>query len=97
MIIKLTQAHILGAFISYLLGVFIVPFVIDFSQKEGLVDVPNERKIHKTQFHVWAGVAIWTSTMLTFFVSCLVKLLSLWKLTFWYFARRIVNVSFRLN
>ena len=47
MIIKLTQAHIIGAFISYLLGVFIVPFVIDFCQKEGLVDVPNERKIHK--------------------------------------------------
>ena len=29
-------------------------------------------KIHKTQFHVWAGVAIWTSTMLTFL--CLVLL-----------------------
>ena len=46
MIIKLTQAHIIGAFISYLIGVFIVPFVIEFSQKEGLVDLPNERKIH---------------------------------------------------
>ena len=43
--IKLTQAHIIGAFISYLLGVFIVPFVIDWSQKGGLVDLPNERKI----------------------------------------------------
>ncbi|MBQ7126360.1 undecaprenyl/decaprenyl-phosphate alpha-N-acetylglucosaminyl 1-phosphate transferase [bacterium] len=66
MIIKLSQAHILGAFISYLLGVFIVPFVIDFSQKGGLVDVPNERKIHKNPISRLGGVAIWTSTMLTF-------------------------------
>ena len=72
MIIKLTQAHIIGAFISYLLGVFIVPFVIDFSQKEGLVDVPNERKIHKNPISRLGGIAIWSSTMLTFL--CLVLL-----------------------
>lgn len=64
--IKLTQAHIIGAFISYLLGVFIVPFVIDWSQKEGLVDVPNERKIHKAPISRLGGIAIWLSTMLTF-------------------------------
>lgn len=64
--IKLTQAHILGAFISYLLGVFIVPFVIDWSQKGGLVDVPNERKIHKAPISRLGGIAIWLSTMLTF-------------------------------
>ncbi len=72
MIIKLTQAHIIGAFISYLIGVFIVPFVIDFSQKEGLVDVPNERKIHKNPISRLGGIAIWSSTMLTFL--CLVLL-----------------------
>ena len=66
MIIKLTQAHVVGAFISYLLGVFIVPFVIDWSQKEGLVDVPNERKIHKAPISRLGGIAIWLSTMLTF-------------------------------
>ena len=64
--VPLTQAHIIGAFISYLLGVFIVPFVIDFSQKEGLVDVPNERKIHKNPISRLGGIAIWSSTMLTF-------------------------------
>ena len=64
--IKLTQAHIIGAFISYLLGVFIVPFVIDLSQKGGLVDVPNERKIHTTPISRLGGIAIWLSTMLTF-------------------------------
>lgn len=72
MIIKLTQAHIIGAFVSYLIGVFIVPFVIDFSQKEGLVDVPNERKIHKNPISRLGGIAIWASTMLTFL--CLVLL-----------------------
>lgn len=72
MLVKLTQAHIIGAFVSYLLGVFIVPFVIEFSQKEGLVDVPNERKIHKNPISRLGGIAIWASTMLTFL--CLVLL-----------------------
>ncbi len=66
MLIQLNQSHIVGAFISYLLGVFIVPFVIDWSQKEGLVDLPNERKIHKAPISRLGGVAIWLSTMLTF-------------------------------
>ena len=73
MIIKLTQAHILGAFISYLLGVFIVPFVIEFSQKEGLVDLPNERKIHKFPISRLGGIAIWLSAMLTFLVLVLLS------------------------
>lgn len=64
--IKLTNAHIIGAIISYLLGVFIVPLVIDFSKKQGLIDVPNERKIHKLPISRLGGIAIWTSTMLTF-------------------------------
>lgn len=66
MLIKLSQAHIIGAIISYLLGVFIVPLVIMFSEKEGLVDVPNERKIHKNPISRLGGISIWLSTMLTF-------------------------------
>ena len=73
MIIKLTQAHILGAFISYLIGVFIVPLVIEFSQKEGLVDLPGERKIHKFPISRLGGVAIWSSAMLTFLVLVLLS------------------------
>ena len=73
MLIKLTQAHIIGAFISYLIGVFIVPLVIEFSQKEGLVDLPNERKIHKLPISRLGGVAIWTSAMLTFLVLVLLS------------------------
>ena len=72
-IIKLTQAHITGAIISYIIGVFIVPMVISFSKKEGLVDIPNERKIHKVPISRLGGVAIWTSTMLTFLVLILLS------------------------
>lgn len=66
MIIKLTNAHIIGTIIAYIFGVFLVPLVISFSKKEGLVDVPNERKIHKIPVSRLGGVAIWASTMLTF-------------------------------
>lgn len=65
--IKFSQAHIIGMVISYLLGVFIVPLVIGMSKKQGLVDVPNERKIHSKPISRLGGIAIWSSTILTFF------------------------------
>lgn len=65
-IIKLSEAHIIGAIISYLLGVFIVPLVISYSKKQGLIDEPNERKIHTEPISRLGGVAIFSSTMLTF-------------------------------
>ena len=46
--------------------------VISFSKKEGLVDLPNARKIHTKPISRIGGVAIWASTMLTFL--CLVIL-----------------------
>jgi UDP-GlcNAc:undecaprenyl-phosphate GlcNAc-1-phosphate transferase len=64
--IKLSEAHIIGAIISYLLGVFIVPLVISYSKKQGLIDKPNERKIHTKPISRLGGIAIWLSTMLTF-------------------------------
>ena len=64
--IKLSQAHVLGTIIAFLLGVFIVPLVIYFSKKNNLVDVPNERKIHHGAISRLGGVAIWLSVMLTF-------------------------------
>ena len=70
MLIKLTHAHVIGTVIAYLIGVCLVPLVISFSKKEGLVDVPNERKIHTKPISRIGGVAIWASTMLTFL--CLV-------------------------
>lgn len=71
--IKLSQAHILGTIIAYLLGIFIVPCVIYFSKKIGLVDVPNERKIHHGKISRLGGVAIWLSVMLTFFFLILLS------------------------
>ena len=59
--------------ISYLLGVFIVPLVIEVSKKQGLVDLPNERKIHSKPISRLGGVAIWTSTILTFFALVLLS------------------------
>lgn len=66
--IKLSEVHvhIIAAIIAYLLGVFIVPLVIAYSKKQGLIDEPNERKIHSRPISRLGGVAIWSSTMLTF-------------------------------
>lgn len=65
--------NIMGALISYIIGVFIVPAVIAFSRKEGLVDVPNERKIHKAPISRLGGVAIWSSTVFTFIILVLLR------------------------
>lgn len=65
-ILQLSEAHIIGAIIAFLLSVFIVPVVIYFSKKQGLVDNPGERKIHEHPVPRLGGVAVWLSTMLTF-------------------------------
>lgn len=66
--IKLSEVHvhIIALIIAYLLGVFIVPLVIAYSKKQGLIDKPNERKIHTEPISRLGGIAIWSSTMLTF-------------------------------
>ena len=64
--IKLTQAHVLGVILAFLLGIFIVPIVIYFSKKAGLVDRPGKRKIHSGNISRLGGIAIWSSVMLTF-------------------------------
>jgi UDP-GlcNAc:undecaprenyl-phosphate GlcNAc-1-phosphate transferase len=64
--IQLTQAHIIGAIIAFLLGIFIVPGVIYYSRRAGLVDKPNARKIHSGSISRLGGIAIWLSVMLTF-------------------------------
>lgn len=64
--LKLSDAHILGAIMSYLLGFFIMPFVIYFAKKNNLIDKPDERKIHHEPIARLGGIAIWASVMLTF-------------------------------
>ena len=71
--IKLSEAHIIGTVISYLLGVFIVPLVIVVSKSRGLVDMPNERKIHSKPISRLGGIAIWNSTILTFLALILLS------------------------
>jgi len=65
-ILQLNEVHIIGAIIAFLLSVFVVPIVIYFSKKQGLVDNPGERKIHEHPVPRLGGVAVWLSTMLTF-------------------------------
>lgn len=74
-IFRLSDAHILGTgtIISYILGVFIVPAIISFSKRQGLVDNPGARKIHHHPISRIGGVAIWTSTMLTFLILVLLS------------------------
>lgn len=64
--LKLSDAHILGAIMSYLLGFFIMPFVIYFAKKNNLTDKPDARKIHHAPIARLGGIAIWASVMLTF-------------------------------
>ena len=65
-ILQLSEVHIIGAVIAFLVSVFIVPLVIYVSEKNGLMDAPGERKIHSHPIPRLGGVAIWLSTMLTF-------------------------------
>jgi len=64
--LKLSDAHILGMIMAYLLGFFIMPFVIYFAKKNNLIDKPDERKIHNAPIARLGGIAIWSSFILAF-------------------------------
>ncbi len=66
-ILQLSEAHIIGAVIAFITGLFLVPMVISFSEKQGLLDEPNERKIHSHPIPRLGGVAIWICTIISFF------------------------------
>ncbi len=65
--LQLSEANILGAVIAFILGLFFVPLVIAYSEKKGLMDNPNERKIHSHPIPRLGGVAIWLCAILSFF------------------------------
>lgn len=67
-ILELTNAHIWGFCISFVIALIIVPVVRHYCLKKGLVDLPGERKVHKEPIPRLGGVAIWTSTLLTFVI-----------------------------
>ena len=64
--LQLSEANIIGTVIAFILGLFIVPLVISFSEKKGLMDEPNARKIHSHPIPRLGGVAIWICTILSF-------------------------------
>jgi UDP-GlcNAc:undecaprenyl-phosphate GlcNAc-1-phosphate transferase len=61
-------AHIHGFVIAFVLALFIVPVVRRICLKKGIVDIPNERKVHKIPIPRLGGVAIWLCTILTFVI-----------------------------
>ena len=66
-VLQLSEANIIGTVIAFILGLFIVPLIISFSEKKGLVDVPDDRKIHSHPIPRLGGVSIWVCTVLSFF------------------------------
>lgn len=65
-VLQLSEANIIGTVIAFILGLFIVPLVISFSEKQGLLDKPNERKIHSHPIPRLGGISIWICTILSF-------------------------------
>ena len=70
---QLSEANIIGAVIAFIIGLFLVPLIILFSEKQGLLDKPNARKIHSHPIPRLGGVAIWICTILSFFALILLS------------------------
>ncbi|MCD7781041.1 MAG: undecaprenyl/decaprenyl-phosphate alpha-N-acetylglucosaminyl 1-phosphate transferase [Candidatus Gastranaerophilales bacterium] len=64
--LQLSEAHIIGSVTAFILGLFLVPLVISFSEKKGLMDEPNGRKIHSHPVPRLGGAAIWVCFVLSF-------------------------------
>ncbi len=64
--VQLSEANIIGTIIAFILGLFLIPLVITFSEKQGLMDKPNARKIHSHPIPRLGGVAIWVCSILSF-------------------------------
>ncbi len=65
-VLQLSEANIIGTVIAFILGLFLIPLVITFSEKQGLMDKPNSRKIHSHPIPRLGGAAIWACSMLSF-------------------------------
>lgn len=65
-LLRLSEANIIGTIIAFIIGLFLVPLVIAYSEKKGLLDKPDERKIHSHPIPRLGGVAIWISAILSF-------------------------------
>ena len=70
---QLSEANIIGTIIAFVTGLFLVPVIISFSEKQGLLDKPNERKIHSHPVPRLGGIAIWFCTVVSFLVLILLS------------------------
>ncbi|MGM9994141.1 MAG: glycosyltransferase family 4 protein [Candidatus Avigastranaerophilus sp.] len=70
---QLSEANIIGTIIAFVTGLFLVPVIISFSEKQGLLDKPNERKIHSHPVPRLGGIAIWFCTVVSFLVLVLLS------------------------
>ena len=70
---QLSEANIIGTIIAFISGLFLMPLVISFSEKQGLLDKPNERKIHSQPIPRLGGISIWICTILSFFALVLLS------------------------
>lgn len=60
--------HIQSFITSFILALALVPVIRKLCIKKNLVDIPNERKVHKTPIPRLGGVAIWASVIITFLI-----------------------------
>ncbi len=65
-LLRLSEANIIGTIIAFIIGLFLMPLVIAYSEKKGLLDKPDERKIHSHPIPRLGGIAIWISAILSF-------------------------------
>lgn len=70
---QLSEANIIGTIIAFVTGLFLVPLIISFSEKQGLLDKPNERKIHSHPVPRLGGIAIWFCTIVSFLALILLS------------------------
>lgn len=76
--------------ISCLCGFLLIPRVLNFCKRRGLYDIPNLRKVHKTNIPRLGGIIFFPCTFIAFMVVCYVAqfykqgnvTLSLWSIYF---------------
>lgn len=61
----ISNSHLFGFCLAFLLSLCIVPIVRKICIKKGLYDLPNDRKIHQIPVPRLGGIAIWLSCCLT--------------------------------
>lgn len=65
----------LSVFISILLSLVLTPLVMKIARKYRVVDLPNERKVHKKEIPLMGGLAIYVSFLVSLFILQLDHLL----------------------